>query len=502
MPQTVNSNIVSLNAQRNLNRSQGDLSVAMQRLSSGLRINSAKDDAAGLAISERMSSQIRGFNQAARNANDGISLAQTAESALGQVTDLVQRMRELAVQSANSTNSASDRSSLQLEVNQLKQELDRVSSSTEFNGLKLLNGSFTTQSFQIGANANQTISFSIAGASSSHLANNKIDAVGSTTVNQGSASTTAVATALPANNTVAAQTLTLSGNLGSSTVGVGVGNSAYTIANSINAKEASTGVTAKAQNSAIIDTLSANGTVTMTLGSGGNTATISAAVTTTDLGALSTEINKVTGTTGISASVNGGALTLSQADGKDIRIADFTHSTAASTVSVKAVNESGTGVDAATLTTGTNDSSIVTGFVTFNSSNSFSVSSSVAETAGSILNVAANTSVGSTQQLLSAVDIGSAAGAQTAITILDASLQTVSRARADMGAMQSRFEMTITNLQASSENLSAAKSRIMDADFAEETSKMTRAQIMQQAGTAMVAQANALPQGVLSLLRG
>ena len=170
MAQVINTNVASLNAQRNLNTSANSLATSLQRLSSGLRINSAKDDAAGLAISERFSTQIRGLNQAARNANDGISLAQTAEGALAEIGNNLQRIRELSVQSANATNSASDRAALQAEVAQLVSEIDRVAVQTDFNGTKLLNGSFTSQSFQIGANAGQTITVdNIASARASSL---------------------------------------------------------------------------------------------------------------------------------------------------------------------------------------------------------------------------------------------------------------------------------------------------------------------------------------------
>ncbi|KAA3627630.1 MAG: flagellin [Proteobacteria bacterium] len=501
MPQIVNTNIASLNAQRNLNRSQSDLNVSLQRLSSGLRINSAKDDAAGLAISERFTSQIRGLNQAIRNANDGVSLSQTAEGALSETGNLLQRMRELAIQSANSTNSASDRAALNSEVNQLKSELDRIASTTEFNGLKVLDGTFTTQSFQVGANANQTIAFSIAGATSSHLANHSLSAVNAT-ADEGSASTSDAATTLAGvTHQVEAQTLTISGNLGSGTVSVADSASAFAVAAAVNAEEASTGVTAEATNSAVLSGLSAAGTVTLTLGSGSSTATISAAVTTTDLSALATEINNNSGTTGISATYSTGTLTLTQADGKDINIENFSHSTGSSTIAVQSVNASGTATDSETLTDSASDSIIVSGYVTFNSNNSFSVSSSVAAGAGSILNVAANTAVGSSQTLLSTVDISSQTGAQAALNIIDSSLQTISKIRADLGAVQNRFEATISNLGATAENLAAARSRIQDADFAAETAALTRAQILQQAGVSVLAQANVLPQNVLALLQ-
>ena len=497
MAQFINTNVMSLNAQNNLNRSGASLATTLERLSSGLRINSAKDDAAGLAISDRMTAQIRGLNQAVRNANDGISLSQTAEGALKETTNLLQRMRELAIQSANSTNAASDRAALNSEVNQIKQEIDRIASTTEFNGLKLLDGTFTSQSFQVGANANQTIAFSVAGAATDVLANNSVVA-GATAADQGTASTANAAATLPANNTIAAQNLTISGTLGSTTVAVSAGDSAFTIAAAISATEGNTGVTADATNTATIDTLSADGTVTLTLGSGGSTQTISAAVTTSDLSALGLEINKVSGTTGISASVSGGTLTLTQADGKDINIENFNHSTANATVVVDTINSS---TDPETLTQGANDSTVVSGTVTFNSSNSFSVSSDIANTAGSILNIGANTAVGSSQTLLSSVDISSVSGSQTALQVVDAALDTINSIRGDLGAIQNRFLSTINSLSTTSENLSAARSRIRDADFAQETAELTRTQILQQAGVSILSQANASPQLALALLQ-
>ncbi len=500
MPQVINTNISSLTAQRNLNKSQTSLATAMQRLSSGLRINSAKDDAAGLSIAERMTSQIRGLNQAIRNANDGVSLAQTAEGALAESSNNLQRIRELAVQSANSTNSASDRAALQSEVNQLKQEIDRIASTTEFNGLALLDGTFTAQSFQVGSNANQTISVTIAGASGSDLANHQV-ATPNATVDMGTGSVANgdVDLATVASNTIAAQTLTVSGTSGSTTTAISDGDSAFSVAAGVNAVQDTTGVTATATNTSTIDTLNSDGTITMTLGSGGSTSTISAAVTTTDLSAFATEVNKVSGTTGITATSNAGTLILSHADGKDIRIENFTHS-AGSTGTI-VVDSLTTATDPETLVSGVSDSTIVAGSVEFNSNSTFSVSSSIANTAGSILNVAASTAVGSAQQLVSSIDIGTAAGANDALVIVDAALATVSSIRASMGAVQNRFGTTISNLMGTSENLSAARSRVQDADFAAETAAMTRSQILQQAGVAMVAQSNALPQSVLSLLQ-
>lgn len=495
MSQVINTNIGSLTAQRNLNTSQGSLQTALQRLSSGLRLNSAKDDAAGLAISERLTTQIRGLDQARRNANDGISLAQTAEGALAQTGDILQRIRELAVQSANSTNSATDRKALNDEVNQLIQEVDRVSSTTTFNGLKVLDGTYQGQQFQVGANANETIGVSIQGASSNDLKNNTI-ALESGTANTGLGTAAAGAAAVPAANGVAAQTLTIAGGAGSSTVSVAASDQASTIAASINAVVASTGVAAKAVTTATVQSLSASGTVSFTINGGGTATAISAQVTTTDLTALTTAINDVTGKTGVSAQISAdkASVTLKQADGKDITILDFTNS-AAGTVAV--VGSSSVATTAATLTSGSTDSTRIAGEVTLDSSLGFTAVSSAGTTA-----IAGGTTVtASTAAKLSSVDISTITGANNALDILDASLAQVSGIRAKLGAIQNRFENTIQNLQTTSENLSASRSRIRDADFAAETAALTRAQILQQAGTAVLAQANAIPNNVLTLLR-
>jgi flagellin len=494
----INTNVASLSAQNQLSSSQKLNDQALERLSSGLRINSAKDDAAGLAISTRFSSQISGLNIAQRNANDGISLAQTAEGALEETTNILQRIRDLSVQSANSTNSASDRSALQGEVNQLKQEVDRIASSTQFNGLNLLDGSFTAQDFQVGANAGQTISVSVSGARGADLGNNTVVGLSDGTVNQGTGSVTAANASLPANNTIASQTLTISGAEGSDTVDVGVGDTAEAVAASINEKSGDTGVTAEASTTATLSGLTADSNVSFKLGSGSDAATVSASVTTGDLGALAKAINDTTGTSGVSAKVNGGEITLTQADGKDIRIEDFASSVGSTEIAFQGNGGPG-GTDA--LVDGAANSSIASGEVNFSSSGAFSVSSSVAETDGSILDVAADTVVGSDLDSVSSIDIGTVAGSSSAIAIADAALEQISSIRADLGAAQNRFESTISNLATTSENLSAANSRILDADFAAETANLAKSQVLQQAGISVLAQANARPQQVLSLLQ-
>ncbi|MFN7856006.1 MAG: flagellin hook IN motif-containing protein, partial [Acidovorax sp.] len=240
MAATINTNVASLTAQRNLGASQSSLNTSIERLSSGLRINSAKDDAAGLAISERFTSQIKGLNQAVRNANDGISLAQTAEGALKASGDILQRVRELAVQSANASNSAGDRQALQQEVSQLVSELDRISQTSEFNGQKLLDGTFGTQQFQVGANANQTITAATANLRTSVYGNNQnVSSAGA------GVSAAAAATSAPANG-VTSGAVSISGSLGTATLSVASSSSAKTIADQINAVKANSGVTATA----------------------------------------------------------------------------------------------------------------------------------------------------------------------------------------------------------------------------------------------------------------
>ena len=508
MPQVINTNIASLNAQRALNTSQSDVSTALQRLSTGLRINTAKDDAAGLAISERFTSQINGLNQAVRNSNDALSLTTTAEGALGETTALLQRVRELAVQSANSTNSASDRTALQAEVNQLLTEVERISDTTTFNGVKLLDGSFTAKDFQVGSEVGETIAVTLAGASKSDLGINKLfgnttDAdLGSSSVKPGGATTGS----LPANNGTAAQTLSITGFNGTGSVSVSAGDSASTIAAAVNAKESSTGVSATATAQATLKTLNADGTVSFTLSDGaGNSASVSAAVTTTDLTNLKDAINNTTSSHGVTATVSGGSLTLTQTQGRDIDIETFTHSTNGSTIVVEGIDETGTAKDATTLTDGSGsnslDSASVTGFVTFKSNKAFSASSSVADSAGSIFEAGANTSLTSTKSDLSSVSISTASGAVSALDVLDGAIAALSAERAAIGATQNRFESVVSNLTLASQNATSARSAIVDADFAAETAALTRGQILQQAGIAVLAQANAAPQNVLALLQ-
>jgi flagellin len=472
MPQTINTNLSSLTAQRNSSKTQNELSTAINRLSSGLRINSAKDDAAGLAIAERFTSQIRGLNQAARNANDGISLAQVAEGALGSISGNLQRIRELAIQSANSTNSASDRAALQQEVAQLIAEVDRVGVQTQFNGLNLLDGSFTAQQFQVGANANQTISIS-------GIASSRASALGASY-------TASVTSGAVTGTALVAGALTLNGqSIQAAVAGVGNGqtaDSAYAVAQAINASQGTVVATANATtvtggNPAAAGAIAANA---FTI-NGVNVGAIAAGADVPGQGAnVAAAINLVSAASGVTATVAaGGAVTLTAVDGRNIVIAGTV---------------TNTGLTAATTR----------GTVSLNTSSpTTSTGITIAGTAPANAGFTAATTAGTlTGAAISVLDISTVAGANTALSSIDAALTQINGERAKLGAIQNRFSSTIENLQTSAENQSAARSRIQDADFAAETAMLSRAQVLQQAGTAMIAQANQLPQQVLQLLKG
>ena len=508
MAEVINTNIASLNSQRNLTTSQASLATSLQRLSSGLRINSAKDDAAGLAISQRFQSQINGDTQAARNANDGISLAQTAEGGLSTASDLLQRIRTLAVQSANGTNSDSDRKSIQNEVSSLTAELNRVATTTQFNGQNVLDGSLTSTQFQVGANANQTISVGISSAKSSDLGNNTLETTDNTAAGSSQVGATAGA------NNVAAQTLTISSGAGISTsVSVAAGASAATVAASVNSFTASSGVSAQATSEATISGITAGPVQFQLTGQNGTAVTISAAVPTGgSLSALAQAVNAQSGTTNVTASVQLNAsgvseLKLSDNNGDDIKVGNLSSAATGGLVgaTIRGANNSTTGAAstntqafAAAAVAGTADTSyVVGGHVSFSSDSGFSITSD--DTTGSLVD--ATGSQGSNLQEVANIDVSTTDGANASLRTIDSALNQINSNRAALGAIQNRFTSTVSNLQTTTENLSASQSRIQDTDFAAETANLTRGQILQQAGTAILAQANSLPNGVLALLR-
>ena len=553
----INSNISSLNSQRKLAGTSVGLSTTMERLSSGLRINSAKDDAAGLSISERMTSQINGLNQARRNANDGISVSQTAEGALQTSGDILQRIRTLAVQSANDTNSTADRNALQAEVSQLLSEFDRVANTTQFNGLNLLNGDFSKTQFQVGANANQTITFGLESTKTTDMGNFALK--GSTSTNSMVAAQTAYADSAFAasagtasgttGNQMQSQTLTLRSKGLSTTVDVSAGLSAKDVANRINSQQnLSGGITARAETYAFM-AFGTGGTLGggTAAGSNSNAGAISfnlngtaiqatSSNMRTDLDGLVTAINDVSGATGVTAqkvdlpgSSGSYRIQLFAADGRDITIGSAAVSIQAGGTAANAslmqlqgaYDSNGTIVAAATpgSATGTaasagnavgvqnlgssnnNRNSSVGGRVMFTNDTAYTVETSVATAGGIVASGAGLTFGGSKTDTLSTVNISTALGANKALEVVDAVIARVSSTRSKLGALQNRFQMTVENLQTTAENLSASRSRIRDADFAEETSNLSRWQVLQQAGTAMLSQANQRPQAALQLLQ-
>jgi flagellin len=463
MPQIINTNIASLTAQRNLNGSQSSLATSLQRLSTGLRINSARDDAAGLAISERFTTQIRGLNQAIRNANDGVSFAQTAEGALSTAGDALQRIRELAVQSINDTNSSSDRQSLNNEVQQLIAEVNRIATATQFNGQNILDGSLSTLTFQVGANQNQTI---------------QVDGVDSRGSRLGAdtASGEYVVLSDLRGATAATDTISINGQ----TVDVGASVDATTgdvndLIDAINAVASDSGVSASQASSLSVD-------LTVV---GVQIAVADPTDATAGATAIADSLNAVSGQTGVTATSSGATLTLNSSNGADITITEGAEtllsnvtSAAGETFQAALILATDVGADGAAASASYTISGAGTG---------------LADTGLDGVTYARN--------ILNDVDVLTGSTANDALQALDFALDNVNSLRAELGAVQTRFESTISNLSVTSENLSAARSRIRDADFAAETAELTRSQILQQAGIAILSQANALPQNVLALLQ-
>ena len=478
----INTNVASLNAQRNLTNSTNALGRSFQRLSSGLRINGAKDDAAGLAISNRLTAQVRGLNQAVRNTNDGISLAQTAEGALGETQNILQRIRELSVQSANDTNSSSDRESIQAEVDQLVSEINRIGETTTFNNNKILDGSFLGASFHVGANSRETISVNVADGRATSLGRQSrndgavIDATVSIAANSLSINGISIRGTVAADDSV------------STTLNDG---SAIAKAAAINDSSKFTGVRAivnqsSDNNNTDIQTGTLNSVDFITIN--GETVTGITIQNGDADDTLVNAINSVADETGVIASLNeANQVVLTAQDGRNIEV---TASTAqANTITGLGQGGGGTKVTAGSITlqaerqvtvsNGTANINSGTGFGTGQGDFIFGVNN-------------ANT--------VSTVDVTTREGANLAIDIADVAIGQVSSIRADLGAVQNRLESTINNLNATAENLSAARSRILDADFASETAQFTRNQIIQQAGVSVLAQANQQPQVALSLL--
>nr|WP_308304273.1 flagellin [Pseudoalteromonas sp. MelDa3] len=519
---SVNTNVSSLNAQRNLSQSGSDLATSMERLSSGMRINSAKDDAAGMQISNRLTSQINGLGVAQRNANDGISMTQTAEGAMSESTNILQRMRELALQSANGSNSDDDRASLQKEVSALQSELTRISDTTSFGGQQLLNGDFGTKQFQVGSNSNETIGVTLNSTAAEDIGLSGKGFDLDTIVGFTGASTAAKAFASD-------DAITVSAGGQTNSIKLTTGMSAADLAGQVNSSDGVFGVAATTQvavgNFAVDDATGGNtykiNVEGIELTTGAATASATAAVQSTALyDATQTTANKdALAAKGIVAThdTTNNLVVFTNKSGENIDVTmEATSGAGANTASgnIQSYNGSlatpavvGTAI---TTTSAANEtgskSAIVTGRLDFSDA-------VLDQDLGALSIVASGTNLGNgtdagvaaletTTKLtkVSDIDISTTGGSQSAIDVIDAALKSIDSERADLGAVQNRFDHTISNLANISENVSASRSRIQDTDFATETAQMTKNQILQQAGTSILSQANQLPQAALSLL--
>jgi flagellin len=476
MALSVITNTASLNAQRNLSKSGEGLATSMQRLSSGMRINSAKDDAAGMQIANRLTSQVNGLNVAQRNANDGISMAQTAEGAMQESSAILQRMRDLSLQSANGSNGADDRGALQKEMGALQQELTRIAETTKFGATSLLDGTFGTKQFQIGANANETINVSLKNMSADAIGVHEVSGAATATAAAfGVTSATATLATSNANNTGGV----LSFNGTDVTLTAGAGSAA--VADSINAS--GSGITAEASINTTIQGISAADKGVITVGTD-----------TYDLGTYGGDMERLAEDM--------------VADGYDA-VFDSAANSGAGVINFKATDVDGiqisdTSGGTATVSLGTasvSNTASITAELNLTSANTIGVSGSAVDT---MLAVGAASGGNSSLTTIESLDISgiNSDGAQNAIKAIDAALAQIDSSRAGLGAVQNRFSHTISNLANVSENVSASRSRIQDTDFAKETAIMTKNQILQQAGTTILSQANQIPQAATSLLGG
>ncbi|WP_318421473.1 flagellin [Photobacterium leiognathi] len=535
---TINTNVTAMTAQRNLNSASSSVADSMQKLSSGLRINSAKDDAAGLQISNRLTNQTNGLNVAMRNANDGVSMAQTAEGAMQESTTIMERMRELALQSANGSNSDKDREAMQKEMGQLQAEMNRIADTTSFGGQSLLDGSFGSKSFQIGANSNETQSLELMDVSSHALGQTYKsfgeDADGNTTL-----SATTTAGTMGGNG---ALTLDIGGQ--SQSISVGYDMTADDLAEKINNIDGVSGVTVTqagdktpAQNATMtLENVALAAGTSGSLNINGKEVDLADAVGLATASGVQNQkiaelINNVSGDTGVKATfvadgANAGSITLEGSDGKAIDIsANLTGATGAAGTS------SGAGAAGATATIDLGTGNTVTGAGGAGGVNDgdpgaagtsgngsavekgtpaekgdFTINFATAKLDASIdgaVSVGGTTitqTEGTTTESVASLDLSTAAGAQNAIDVLDAAMEQVDEKRAEIGAFQNRMNHTMSNLANINENVNASNSRIKDVDFASETINMTKGQILQQAGTSILAQAKQIPQAALSLL--
>ncbi len=525
----VNTNVNSLKAQRDLTRTRFNLSMAMERISSGLRINSARDDAAGIGISQRMTSQIKGLSMAMKNANDGISFVQTAEGALQEVTTILQRIQDLAIQASSGGDNPADRFSLQANMVQLNAEVARIADETEFNGLKLLSGDIINAEFQVGIRSEQTIKVSIAATDSTHLGNYSTFSDNTTGLFALGAARLGDFAGEALGNLVQDQVITIRGfssDIEASNITVKLEETARSIAAKISATESRSGVSATAKTEMTLEEIydeGVAGTQTISFRLYGKNAkgfdTSNAVLITANiqdgseegLSALVSAVNAQLSTTGVSASFVDGKIKLLEDRGENISLEGFsnantdplTQSTMVVT-GMKGLDETTSDDDTApvTLVEGSDQDSVtVGGIVTLSSPKPFTVTSDV-DAGSSLFRVGFDGALqGAEFSALSDISLLSVKEAAGALRVTTGALDFISSLRGSLGALQNRFESTIANLGSVRENAEAARGRVEDADFAEETAKLTKSQILQEAGIAILAQANTIPQTVLALLR-
>jgi flagellin len=493
---SINSDYMSQMVLQSLNRTNSDMTQAMQRLSSGKRINSASDDAAGLSIASKLRAQVKGLNAAIKNSSDAMAMVGTIEGALQEGTKILQRMRQLAVQAASDTNTGTDRAYLQDEVNQLATEMNRISNNTEFNSQKLLDGTFTDKVIQIGASGGQVLRLGVAATDSGTLGTYQIKSTNESLAS--SVNTHALAVSGLDALVTASADYVVNGSFGTVTATVDAGADARDVASAFNIISGTTGVIADSLTRGRLS-FNAAATFTFTLqGKSSSASTVTATITSTsDVTAIKDAINAVSGSTGITAALttDKSGINIVQEEGYDVIVGDMSGGTAFLQSMDRDEVLDG---NQRTLVSGSTDSNALLGQVTLSSHQAFTITPGVATN-----HFSANTSEQSSSiSNIASVSLVSKTGATNSLAVIDGALAMISEIRSSMGAANNRLKSTVDNLSNIAVNAQSSLSKIEDANFAEETAALTKAQILQQASTAMLAQANKGKQGMLQLIQG
>lgn len=495
MSMTIGTNASSLVAQRSLHESAKVMDAAMERLSTGKRINDAGDDAAGMAIASRMGGQLVGLETAAKNINDGQALVSAIEGSLSEVSDMLTRMRQIATLAASDTVSTQDRTLLNNELNTLSTELTALSQRTEFNGQKVLDGSYNSKSIQVGANANETI-----GITQASIAADQIGAftiTGNARIAGGAANNDGAAKILVHQ---AEDSFTITGTDGTTdsvNYGDGASDTAKSVAAEVNARTGITGVTATAVTNMLIDT--SGNAVQFSLASGYDNATYTAVTGATSVADLVANINAVTGTTGITAKDSGttNKILLTHATGEHIKVQN-THGSNSLVLSSLAADQST--ANATTGTVATTKFGMVAGTISLSAAKTFSVTN--ASTKQSFVEDAnTGNSLTVTNNKVNTASVTTQSNANLAIAVFDGAIARVAEMRADLGAVSNRLDHVLDSVISAKDSTAIAISTMVDADMAAESANLARSQVLQQVGTAMLAQANAAPQQVLQLIQ-